>query len=230
MMMMMMMMMMMIIMMMMTIPDEIVAMMRQSAQQKGLLEMGVFRRSYASGQACLATDNVDMERLHEMVRNITQEMGLPASTELFETNPVQLFDFSRRARCVEPVRLLAHDGARDGAQPGVLAPADFLKGGHRGVHALVLPVGDALQEPVWTQGLGINRGFHTAMNQAHACLLAREKSLETGVRESVTVHESVGKMRWGMGHSGLAGSGSGTIALKPFKEWNTDPRSRLPIK
>ena len=96
-------------------PEEIIAQMRRSSQQKGLLEMGVFRRSYASGRACLATDNVDMEKLTEMVRDITQEMGLPASTELFETNPVQLFDFSRRARCLDPVRVLCSSPKADGA-------------------------------------------------------------------------------------------------------------------
>jgi pimeloyl-ACP methyl ester carboxylesterase len=219
------------------VPDEVVELLRRSSQQKGLLEMGVLRRGYASGMACLATDNVDIEKLHVMVRDITQEMGLPLSTEFFETNPIQLFDFSRRARCVEPVRLLraTSDGT---AQPHVQSPADFLKTGGQAkgsaedgvVSALALPVGDALQEPIWTQGLGINRGFHTAMNQAHACLLAREKGLEAAVYESCVVHEAVGKMRWGVGHSGLAGSGSGSIGLKPFKEWTTDPRSRLPIK
>lgn len=243
--------------------------------------MGVLRKSYSSGAACLASDNVDTERctrhpkpppvraeglacmpnvvvglgackarLHQMVREITTEMGLPASTELYETNPVQLFDFSRRARCIDPVRVLSSAPApsTDGSQQlAVLAPAEFLtgpgagadsvEGGHGSVHALVLPVGDALQEPVWTQGLGINRGFHTAMNQAYACLLAREGpqpagtgSLAAAVRESCAVHEGVAKMRWGAGHSGLAGSGSGALGLKPFKEWNADPRSRLPIK
>ena len=219
------------------IPDEIIAQMRRASQQKGLLEMGVFRKGYGSGKACLATDNVDMEKLHKMVRDITQEMGLPPSTEFFETNPVQLFDFSRRARCVDPVRLLCSSSS-DGGEPKVLSPTEFLQRGHSGVHALILPVGDALQEPIWTQGLGINRGFHTAMNQAYACLLARETggsgesaevNLEAAVRESCVVHEGVGKMKWGMGHSGLAGSGSGSIGLKPFKEWDTDPRSRLPL-
>ena len=221
------------------VPEAMVEQMRFQSTQKGLLEMRVFKRGYASGAACLATDNVDMERLHQMVRDITMEMGLPESTAFFETNPVQLFDFSRRAHCVDPVRVLCSDAdaSWDGAKPAVLAPAEFLNGEHGGVQALVLPVGDALQEPIWTQGLGINRGFHTAMNQAYACLLAREHShrrgtldLAAAVRESCSVHEGVNKMKWGQGHSGLAGSGSGSIALKPFKEWNADPRSRLPIK
>ena len=212
------------------IPDEMVAKMRFQSQQKGLVEMGVFRRSYASGLACLASGNVDTDRLTQMAREITVEMGLPPSTPFFETNPVQLFDFSRRARCIEPVRVLCAATA-GGGRPAVLAPTDALGGAPQGVQqALVLPVGDALQEPIWTQGLGINRGFHTAMNQAYACLLARETGLAAAVRESCKVHEAVGRMAWGVGNSGLAGSGSGSTGLKPFKEWNTDPRSRLPIK
>ena len=225
------------------LPDEMVAVMRRQSQQRGLVEMGVFRRSYSSGLACLASDNVDMDRLHQMVRDITSEMGLPASTQFFQSNPVQLFDFSRRARCVDPVRVLCAiggdggdggDGGNGSGEPTVLAPADFLQQGAQQLApqqlALVLPVGDALQEPVWTQGLGINRGFHTAMNQAYACLKAREANIAAAVHESCVVHEAVGQMRWGAGHSGLAGSGSGAIGVKPFKEWNTDPRSRLPIR
>ena len=34
---------------------------------------------------------------------------------------------------------------------------------------LVLPVGDALQEPFWPEGLGINRGMHNAFD---ACFCA----------------------------------------------------------
>ena len=210
------------------IPDEMIQQLRRQSLQKGLVEMGVFRRSYASGLACLAPDNVDMERLIQMMRDITTEMGLPVSTPFYATNPVQLFDFSRRARCIEPVRVLSSSGG--GGVPAVVRPDDFLQAAPGGVCALVLPVGDALQEPVWTQGLGINRGFHTAMNQAFACLKAREIDLQAAVCESCTMHDAVGCMRWGAGHSGLAGSGSGAIGLKPFKEWDTDPRNRLPIK
>ena len=31
---------------------------------------------------------------------------------------------------------------------------------------LVLPVGDALQEPFWPEGLGVNRGCHNALDAA----------------------------------------------------------------
>lgn len=214
------------------IPDEVIEQMRQASKQKGLLEMGVFRKKFSSGKACLACDNVDMEKLHELVRDITQEMGLPATTEFYPTNPIQLFDFSRRARCVEPVRVLRRDSLN--TSPTVLSPAQFLAAPSSAsndiLDALVFPVGDALQEPIWTQGLGVNRGFHTGMNQAYACLLAREQGAVAAVNESCKIHEATCKIKWGMGHSGLAGSGSGNIGLKPFKQWDTDPRNRLPIK
>jgi len=193
---------------------------------------GVFRKSFASGRACLASDNVDMEKLEETIRDITQDMGLPATTKFYPTNPIQLFDFSRRARCIEPVRLLR--ASLSGSAPNVLSPTQYLAAPKSNssdtIDALVFPVGDALQEPVWTQGLGINRGFHTGMNQAYACLLAREKGAAPAVEESCKIHEATCKMKWGMGHSGLAGSGGGDIGLKPFKQWDTDPRNRLPIK
>lgn len=211
------------------LPEEVTAQMSRSVLQQGLVEMGVFRRSYGSSRACLASDNVDMDKLRKVVRDITFELGLPASTAFFPTNPIQVFDFSRRARCIDPVRILRHS---PGSSPCVLSPAEFLdepkSGIAQAVDALVLPVGDALQEPIWTQHLGINRGFHTGRNQAYAALLAREQSPSCGVAESCMLHDATVKMKWSQGPSGFGGSGSG-VGLKPFKEWDTDPRSRLQL-
>jgi hypothetical protein len=213
------------------IPESVLEHMRFASTQKGLMEMGVFREDKASGQALLAPENVDIGKLREMAREITTEMGLPPDAAFYETNPVQLFDFSRRARCVHPIKVL--HCASD--LPEIVDPVEFAELSNdvqkkQSGFALVLPVGDALQEPNWTQGLGINRGFHTSMNQAFACLLAREKNVADAVRESVAVHQCVVDMKWGIGNSGLAGSGGGNIGLKPAKEWNSDPRSRLPFK
>jgi hypothetical protein len=213
------------------IPESVLEHMRFACTQKGLMEMGVFREDKAIGHALLAPENVDVDRLREMAREITTEMGLPPTADFYDTNPVQLFDFSRRARCVHPIKVLR---CVDGT-PNIFNPAEFAKFAgdsqkDKSGSALVLPIGDALQEPNWTQGLGINRGFHTAMNQAFACLLAREKTAIDAVQESVKVHQCVTDMKWGIGNSGLAGSGGGNIGLKPAKEWNSDPRSRLPFK
>ena len=39
---------------------------------------------------------------------------------------------------------------------------------------LVLPIGDALQEPFWPEGLGVNRGFHNALDACWAAGRWRE--------------------------------------------------------
>ena len=67
----------------------------------------------------------------------------------------------------------------------------------------------------------------TGVLKAHSLLLARERSLKQAVDESVRVHEAFLKMKWGGGTSGLAGSGTGCADLKPFKDWDTDPRARF---
>jgi len=200
------------------IPDEMLEHMRFSSTQKGLLEMGVFKEDKATGQALLAASNLNPDRLYELAREIVTEMGLPPTAKFYETNPVQLFDFSRRACCVHPVKVLHPQGM-------VLDPHEVLAEAADG--AVVLPVGDALQEPNWTEGLGINRGFHTGMNQAYSLLLAREKSVKHAVSESVKSHKAMSSMKWGGGTSGLAGSGTGCLDLTPFKDWNVDPRTRF---
>merc|ERR1719410_705376 len=86
--------------------------------------MGVFKKGFSSGKACLASDNIDMEQLTQMVRDLTQELGMPPDAEFYPTNPVQLFDFSRRARCVESVRTLR--ASTSGSAPAVLPPKDYL--------------------------------------------------------------------------------------------------------
>jgi pimeloyl-ACP methyl ester carboxylesterase len=207
-----------------SIPEVMLDALRFSTTQKGLLEMGVLREEKANGRECLAKENVDEDRLMEMAREIATEMGLPPSATFYPTNPVQLFDFSRRARCAVPVRVL--DGGK------VVDPSDYVASGDgSGVGtALVLPVGDALQEPNWTQGLGINRGFHTAMNQAYSLMVAREKSRKEGVQESIKIHQQMSKMTWGGGSTGLAGSGTGCPDLKAFKDWDADPKNRFKLK
>ena len=45
----------------------------------------------------------------------------------------------------------------------------------------VFPVGDALMEPFWPQGLGSNRGFHSALDAAWAIHLLRTEGLEAAL-------------------------------------------------
>ena len=41
----------------------------------------------------------------------------------------------------------------------------------------VFPAGDAMVEPFWPQGLGSNRGFHSALDAAHALRVLAEEGL-----------------------------------------------------
>merc|ERR1712151_1357247 len=92
--------------------------------------------------------------------------------------------------------------------------------------AVVYPVGDSLQEPLWTSGLGVNRGFHGGLNAVWSALVAREKGFKEAMADVQKGHDLMNKMQWGDGR--LAGGGSGTSGVKPGTEWTADPRSRIP--
>jgi len=203
---------------------------RRNWAGNGLYEYGLFKKAYVSGAACMAPSNLNMHKLHELGDEIREALGL-SSAEFFETNPIQLFNFSRRSRCLDSLRVLRYSNA-DGSSK-VLHGAEYLDvettsdKDTQTIDAFVCPVGDSLQEPNWTEGTGVNRGFHSALNQAFALLLAREKSNFAGAKESVDVWKHFLNMKWGGGPSGLAGSGTPSGLLKPFSGWDSDPRNRL---
>ena len=62
---------------------------------------------------------------------------------------LDIFDFSERHMMRRSVEAVSHVDKRRLPLP-----------------LLVLPVGDALQEPFWPEGLGVNRGMHNALDAA----------------------------------------------------------------
>jgi len=50
-----------------------------------------------------------------------------------------------------------------------------------GRHVPVFPVGDSLLEPFWPQGLGSNRGFHSALDAAHALAVLGSDGLHSAL-------------------------------------------------
>lgn len=162
-------------------------------KKQSLLEHGVLREDRPSSRALLQTDNLDIVKLKDLARKIATKEGLPESTEFYPHNPVQLFDFSSRARCLESCKLL-----RGGVGGGSLAHATKQNiteavnaSGQLGSPALVMPIGDALLEPFWPQGLGSNRGFHTAVNAAWTCTVAREKGLAEAAKEQRFAYQMI---------------------------------------
>jgi len=45
----------------------------------------------------------------------------------------------------------------------------------------VFPIGDSLLEPFWPQGLGSNRGFHSALDAAHSLRVLRQETLHASL-------------------------------------------------
>lgn len=87
-----------------------------------LLDFGVLRRDLPSLEL-LTERNVDMAELLRLARTVASAVGLPRDTPFCEWHPAKLFDFSTRARCLTPFRLL---GVRSGgAEAGAVCAADI---------------------------------------------------------------------------------------------------------
>jgi len=117
--------------------------------KKSLLRNSVLREGRPAGQRLLHGSNVDVQRLGCMVQGIAAFFGLP--TELCSTQGAMIFDFSGIRR-LEAAATVADGGV------------------------LVCAVGDALLEPFWPEGLGIMRGFMSALDAAAAAVAAAKGS------------------------------------------------------
>ena len=119
-----------------------------TAEADSLHRMGALRAFDGVPEADLcASGNVDRERLVAYVRlavaEFVPELGDAPLIHEEGVQGVQIFDFSER---------------KVSNRASVLMDAERL-GGSEGHQVLVTRVGDALQEPFWPEGLGINRGF-----------------------------------------------------------------------
>merc|ERR1719360_161011 len=97
----------------------------------------------------------------------------------------------------------------------VTAATEAAASGVGGKPALVMPVGDALMEPFWPQGLGSNRGFHTALNAVWACVVARE----------CCCADAAAELRFAYRMIVMTGFHPGDLQM--FAQWNTDPMNRF---
>jgi len=201
-----------------TLTPDAMAQLEFGASRVGLLEMGVFKERLPRAQL-MTPENLDSEKLKEMARLIATECGLPATTPFCATNPVQLFDFSSLARCEAPLKILHADGT-----VGLGSKDEAAKAASAGAGAaIVCPIGDALQEPLWTSGLGVNRGFHGGLNAVYAAVCARHKGLPAACAEIDKAWAAMLAKNW---PSGLAGEGSKGMVKKGDK-WTADPQTRL---
>jgi len=133
--------------------------------RRSLLDAGVLRDGNVSSRL-LHGSNVDISRLSAMVKQVASFFHLP--TELCESQGCMIFDFSGIKRLENP--------------------ATFVDG------IFVCAVGDALLEPFWPEGLGIMRGFMSALDAAAAVVKAasgRPKEALAQVVETYNILKSV---------------------------------------
>ncbi|EQC41925.1 hypothetical protein SDRG_00780 [Saprolegnia diclina VS20] len=126
---------------------------------KNLLEQGVLKRSNHS--PLVHPDNIDATKLRAFVTKAFEFFKIPMQGPLEGAN---VFDFSRTLRAEKASDVLTNGAAK----------------------LYVALVGDALMEPFWPQGLGINRGFLSALDTAYAItqLDTKDDALLLAERES----------------------------------------------
>ena len=156
-----------------------------------LLSLGVVRTDRGRVRDTLRADNVDLDKLRELARTLARSLTIPDSCPLSSKHGVQIFDFSARGLCSEVARRLDGDGA-----------------------PLVLPAGDAMQNPYWPQGLGVNRGFHNGLDAVWAVYLDLLKGDDDPVEERADAFRTMDYLTFS------------AKCLAPATSWTADPCSR----
>ncbi|KAI9208338.1 uncharacterized protein BJ171DRAFT_490981 [Polychytrium aggregatum] len=136
-----------------------------TVKKASLHSAGVLKDIKPTITECLDPSNVDLDRLYGFGRALASAVGVPAECTFASKNGVQIFDFSCKGRCVETVRPI--DSAL--ATISVADSSNGAASSQPSRRCIVLPIGDAVQNPFWPQGLGINRGFHTSLDAVYAC-------------------------------------------------------------
>ncbi|KAJ3325948.1 hypothetical protein HDV06_002333 [Boothiomyces sp. JEL0866] len=139
----------------------------------------------------LQADNVNIDKLYEMGRLIANSVGIPRDAPFSKKNGTQIFDFSCRGSCSEPYKYF-----------------ESIQSDHESM--MVIPVGDALQNPYWPQGLGINGGFHNSLDgvwSAHIYHTSNDPALVIQERVGYNYQDA-------------------SYRLTDGKTWSADPISR----
>lgn len=163
-----------------------------------------------NSKALLKAENLNIEKLKELALCCADVCKLPKDkVQFYKYHPVQIFDFSTRARGMISMKILAltvddsndndnnssGDALRGIVVDGTVKSFSNIENNLVGKGSLVFPVGDAIMEPFWPQGLGMNRGVHTCLNAVYAALVFRESNgnMKLSVQESDFAYSA---LRW----------------------------------
>jgi hypothetical protein len=157
--------------------------------KRSLVENGVLRDGRPEDRRLLHGSNVDIDRLSFMVKDIATFFGLP--TELCESQGAMIFDFSGVKR-LENAATVMH---------GVF----------------VCAVGDALLEPFWPEGLGIMRGFMSALDAAQAAVTTTQSGAESAIGQTTATYNIL---------KSVAAQTASQCLQKDCKQYRLAPASR----
>jgi len=164
--------------------------------KQSLLDTGCVRQ--ADAPTLLGADNVDMAQLTDLAKNIACHFGIPPN--FTPSQSVSIFDFSETKRHERAI-VLAEDPECSEEHPPLV----------------VCFCGDALLEPFWPEGLGIVRGFLSALD----CVSSLQVWAQTKDSEAVGRHsDACYKIL-----KSVAGQ-TREMTLKPAAEWRLDPATR----
>ncbi|KAI8845822.1 hypothetical protein BJ741DRAFT_6643 [Chytriomyces cf. hyalinus JEL632] len=182
-------------------------------KKTSVLSSGIVKEEKDTIKDLLEYDNLNLDKLRAFARELGNIAGVPASCPLSAKHGVQIFDFSCKGQCIDTMRKLVS------TNPAAAA-----------IEAVVLPAGDALQNPYWPQGLGVNRGIHSALDAVHAATIHAQQGFEAALYERYTAFRV---MEWYTLEEGclitptpsLGGVKAATGNSKEH-EWTMDPTTR----
>eukprot|EP00929_Paragymnodinium_shiwhaense_P091060 TRINITY_DN51105_c0_g1_i1.p1 TRINITY_DN51105_c0_g1~~TRINITY_DN51105_c0_g1_i1.p1 ORF type:complete len:895 (-),score=145.48 TRINITY_DN51105_c0_g1_i1:69-2753(-) len=157
--------------------------------KRSLLAAGVLLESNPRSGSLTGSANVNIQQLSEIVQRVAQFFGLP--TTLCPTQAVMIFDFSGVKRLETAATLV--DGV------------------------FVSAVGDALLEPFWPEGLGIMRGFLSAMDAASAAATAVTRGHEEAIAEMTNTFNVL---------KSVAAQSASRCLKKDLRQYRLSPDSR----
>ncbi|KAI8802074.1 hypothetical protein BJ742DRAFT_912714 [Cladochytrium replicatum] len=128
-----------------------------TVKKSTLVKFGVLHEQLDTMKELLSPSNVDIDRLRAFGRALATASSIPEDAPFCDKNGVQIFDFSCKGQCTDTLKELE---SVDRELPST-------------THGYVLPIGDALVNPFWPQGLGVNRGFHSALDTVWASHVLR---------------------------------------------------------
>lgn len=161
--------------------------------KRSLLALGVLREEQPRAGGLLHGSNVNIQRLQELVQSVAMVFSLP--TKLCQSQGAMIFDFSGVKRLETPATIV-----------GSGSSAMFC-----------CAVGDALLEPFWPEGLGIMRGFMSALDAASAAVTAFSISKEDAITEINTTYNVL---------KSVAAQSASQCLQKDLRHYRLQPKSR----